>query len=337
MEPAEGIYGPGDSVAVDIKIDVDDNCVNTIEALVQFPSETILVEDFLVGESILNIWVDRPAGDEFTVINRQGEMHFSGGIPGGYCGRIPGDPGVSNIVARVIFRVPSFTVVDEKLDKVKIGFGEGTRVLRNDGLGTADILKTAGAVFAISESPISPEEIWQEKIKLDELPPEPFTIELHSRPDMFSGGYYAIFSTVDKQSGLDRYEILELRPDEELGVTPESAWLDWILGRERPAPVWQVAEMPYLLHDQSLQSIIKIKAIDKAGNERTVEYIPPAPLAQPGAEKISPQRLIVLLLIGAVILISLVLLIMLIKKIFISRASNKREEEKNKNEEEKSL
>lgn len=335
MEPAEGIYGPGDSAAVDIKVEVDNDCINAIEALVRFPSDTILVEDFLVGESILNLWVDRPAGDDFTAINSQGEMHFSGGIPGGYCGRIPGDPGVSNIVGRVIFRVPGFTVVDEKLDKVKIDFGEGTRVLRNDGLGTADILKTTGAIFTISESPINQEDIWQDKIKSDKRPPEPFTIELHSRPDIFSGGYYAIFSTVDKQSGLDRYEILEIRPDEELDITPESTWLDWVLGRERPAPAWLLAEMPYLLHDQSLQSIIKVKAIDKAGNERMVEYIPPAPLEEPVTEKISSERLIVLSLIGGGVLAFIVLLIIFIKKIFTSRASRQREEEENNNNEKK--
>ena len=44
--------------------------------------------------------------------------------------------------------------------------------------------------------------------------------------------------------------------------------------------IWKVGDSPYLLEDQSLKSIIKVRAIDKAGNERIVEIIPeiePAP------------------------------------------------------------
>ena len=37
---------------------------------------------------------------------------------------------------------------------------------------------------------------------------------------------------------------------------------------------WRIAEGPYLLEDQSLESIIKVKAVDKAGNERMAQYLP---------------------------------------------------------------
>ena len=37
---------------------------------------------------------------------------------------------------------------------------------------------------------------------------------------------------------------------------------------------WERAESPYLLKDQSLKSIIKVKAVDKAGNEKIVKVAP---------------------------------------------------------------
>jgi hypothetical protein len=72
---------------------------------------------------------------------------------------------------------------------------------------------------------------------------------------VFGGLYYIVFSTVDKQSGVDHYEVFE-------------------------NGAWEKVVSPYKLPDQSLKSEIKVKAIDKAGNERVGDYagdvIPPS-------------------------------------------------------------
>ena len=80
-------------------------------------------------------------------------------------------------------------------------------------------------------------------------------------------------------------------------------------------PEWKKAAMPYLLEDQNLESTIKVRAIDKAGNERYVEYVPPAEL-QIKAEKTSNNLPYILLFITGilVILILLIFLIIAIKK-----------------------
>jgi hypothetical protein len=65
---------------------------------------------------------------------------------------------------------------------------------------------------------------------------------------VFDGNYYVVFSTVDKQSGLDHYEIFE-------------------------SGAWKAVSSPYKLRNQSLKGGVQIKAIDKAGNERLGDYV----------------------------------------------------------------
>ena len=40
----------------------------------------------------------------------------------------------------------------------------------------------------------------------------------------------------------------------------------------RGAGVWRIAKSPYLIGDGELRGIIKVKAVDKAGNEQIVEF-----------------------------------------------------------------
>lgn len=315
MEPSEGVFGPGDEFAIDIKIDLNTGCVNTIEAEILFPYTRLVANSFMTGESLISIWVDRPSDEELSKSNQTGVIHFSGGIPGGYCGKIPGDPGNSNIIGRIIFKVPGLMIgsSEEESDEINISFGEKTRVLLNDGKGTEDILATREAKIKISDKAVT-ELDWDKLIKRDRIPPEPFIIELLKSQGVYDGKYYIVYTTVDKQTGIDRYEVLEIRPTEALGVKPESAWWKRILKPERLAPDWTVSDMPYVLNDQTLNSIIKVKAIDKAGNERLVEYIPPIEFQKP---KVMPIEKFIYFGFGfgAIVIILIIFIIWLIKKI----------------------
>ncbi|MFQ6084081.1 MAG: cohesin domain-containing protein [Candidatus Aminicenantia bacterium] len=90
---------------------------------------------------------------------------------------------------------------------------------------------------------------------IDTVSPEPFEPEIGQDKAVFGGKYFLSFATVDKMSGIDYYEILETRDKEQ--------------------ETWKIGESPYLLEDQSLQNVIKVKAVDKAGNERMAEIVPP--------------------------------------------------------------
>lgn len=243
LDPVEGEYHQGDTFVVQIKIDVKDECINTIEANLSFPQDILEAVDFSQGDSILTLWVSPP-----SIEQEAGLISFTGGIPGGYCGFLPGDPGESNLLGKLIFSVkPSLT----ESKNAPVRFLNTSQVLLNDGLGTPAKLSTEKAVFAILPG-ISevPKKEWQEELAQDKIPPEVFEIAINQNPSIFDGKYFITFSTVDKQTGVDYYETKEGRGE------------------------WQQAVSPSLLEDQSLKSIIKVRAVDKAGNERMVEYSP---------------------------------------------------------------
>ena len=170
-----------------------------------------------------------------------GSFSFSGGIPGGY-------QGWDGTLGKVIFKA-------KEQGLAKIEFQESSQTLLNDGMGTPAKLEVRGAAFnLLPEAAEGYENQWQQELEKDTIPPEFFEIEISQQSDIFDGKYFIIFSTTDKQTGVSHYENKE---DEEQ---------------------WKVGNSPYPLEDQSLTSIITVRAVDKAGNKRISEigprYIP---------------------------------------------------------------
>ncbi len=269
LEPASGEYQPGDTFVVNVRIDTEGECINAVEADLSFSQDIFKAVDFSRGQSIITLWTKTP-----EIKQELGQISFSGGVPGGYCGRIPGDPETSNLLGKIIFEIPGMMVGGPREGPAEIRFLETSQVLLNDGLGTLARLSTKGTDFKIVPQRTEPiEESWQEEIKNDTFPPEPFEIVVHKDRAIFEGKYFITFLTSDKQTGLDYYEIQE-------GIGN-----------------WKKAESPYLLEDQTLGSIIKVRATDKAGNERIAEYLPEAP------KKFLPYWTIILVLLGAGIIV----------------------------------
>src|SRR4030042_2646026 len=146
--------------------------------------------------------------------------------------------------------LPGTTVKLSEENIAEIQFSDKSQVLLNDGLGTPAKLKTQGSIFEIISKGEPLREEWKKELSGDAVVPEPFTIVIQKDPAVFNGEYFIIFSTTDKQTGIDYYEVKECRDD------------------------WQNAESPYLLENQDLNSIIQVRAVDKAGNERMAEYLP---------------------------------------------------------------
>ncbi len=241
LEPAEGQYYRDDIFIVKIRIDTEGECINTIKADLSFPQDVLEAIDFSQGDSILALWISQPEIDQSA-----GLISFIGGVPGGYCGRIPGDPGPSDLLGKIIFKV-----IGVKENSAEVRFLDNSQVLLNDGLGTEATLNTQRAVLTLLSgiSP-NPKKEWQEELTEDTIPPETFEVEIVRDPGIFEGKYFITFVTVDKQTGLDYFEVKEGEGD------------------------WQRENSPYLLKDQNLQSKILIKATDKAGNKRIIEYTP---------------------------------------------------------------
>ena len=257
LEPVSGQYQSGDTFIVEIRVDAQEECINTISVNLSFPQDILEAKDFSTGNSILTLWVESP-----TIYQESGLISFAGGIPGGYCGRIFGDPGQSNLLGRLVFRA--------REGEAKLEFLNTSQVLLNDGFGTLAKLSTKGAVVTILPEKLElPKDEWLEEIKKDAFLPEPFEIKIQQNPTIFEDKYFITFSTTDKQTGVDYYQVKEGKKD------------------------WKEITSPYLLEDQTLQSIIKVKAVDMAGNERIAEYRPP--------KKAFPFWLIILISFGIVI------------------------------------
>ncbi len=236
IDPAEVSYGPGDTFVATIRVDNQGECINAAEVAITYPKQLIRAADFSRGNSIFSLWVEEPRID-----TELGVVAFSGGIPGGYCGRIPGDPALTNVLGKVVF-----TVLGAE-GEASIRVAPTTRAYLNDGLGTAVPVETSSATVTLLKEAKGGENPWLLEVGDDVIPPDPFVVEVASTRDVFGGRYYIVFSTVDKQSGLDHFEIFERGQ-------------------------WKTITSPYELRDQSLRGI-QVRAIDKAGNERLGDYV----------------------------------------------------------------
>lgn len=251
IDPGEASLYRGDTKTLSVRLDTDeDECINAVDVVLQY-DPGIRVIDVSRGNSILNIWVEDPVIDE-----QNHTVSFVGGIPGGYCGRIPGDPRLTNVLAELVVRSPGFSVGTESNQKASIWINDASQVRIHDQFGTRADLRTTGATITLLPTVAqSPNNDWNQRIEEDTNPPGDFSILLSQDTVAFGGKYYIIFNTQDKQSGVDHYEVIEEPFDE----------FDLFKWGSADAP-WKRVQSPYVLEDQTLNSTIRVRAIDKAGN-----------------------------------------------------------------------
>lgn len=173
--------------------------------------------------------------------NQEGKISFVGGTPDGFQGE-------EALVLKIIF-------LAKNKGEAVLDFQDDTSAFLHDGKGTRISPWLRPLTFNVLERPpeITPKDEWQPLLEADKTPPEPFEINLGKNPSIFDNQYFISFFTTDVESGIDYYEVKEGQRD------------------------FVRAESPYLLKDQSLRSLIKVKAVDKAGNERITELIPSIP------------------------------------------------------------
>ncbi len=292
LDPAEQILYRGDSATFNLRVVTDPGeCINTVDATIHYDAG-IRAVDVGRGSSILNLWVENP-----TINEAERTITFAGGIPGGYCGRIPGDPSFTNVLAELVFRAPGLSIGSGSVEPAgRVWVNEElTQVLLHDGFGTRAPLRTEAARFIVSGSAGSAvDDNWRTLVADDKTPPADFQIELvrDENGQAFGGRYFITFNTSDKQSGIDHYEVME---------EPIADFYLFNWGRA-DAP-WVEATSPYVLKDQKLNSTIRVRAIDKAGNETVAVLIPPEAM-----RLLSTDRLITLSVFGFGALIFLLLL-----------------------------
>lgn len=228
--PAQEIF-VNQQFRADLFLDTEKEDLNAIEGKIAFPADYLEIKEIRDGNSIINFWIERPrAGD--------GEIFFSGIIPGGYQGQ-------KGFLFSVVFQAKA-----SGNDVIEI---RDAKVLLNDGKGTP--AKTIISNFQFSISKEASKFKFQDLSFEDTYPPEEFAPEISQDPNIFDGKYFLVFATQDKGSGIDHYEVCEK-------IKTRCA----------------IAESPYLLKDQGLRSYIYVKAFDKTGNERIAVVFPRYPL-----------------------------------------------------------
>jgi len=259
IDPPAGSFAPGQDFEAVVRLDTQKACINAAQISLRYPNAILQAEDFKQADSIFPLWVDQG-----TIKQNYGTVTFSGGVPGGYCGKIPGDTGETNELGTVIFRVATSAAQAGGLTTADINFLSDTALFLDDGQGTTLTPSTTGAVYQITNHGSVTSSIWKQELANDKTPPEPFMIGIYRDASIFNGKYFITFSTIDKQTGVDHYETLEQDASGN------------IIGTQMPA-AWKTAASPYLLADQTLKSIVMVRAIDKAGNQRTEVLVSQSP------------------------------------------------------------
>jgi len=216
--------GVGDQFSVPIMLSSDGESLNAVSGDIVWNDDTLSAISVLSANSVVSSWIEMPhiSGNSVS---------FSGIMPGGYEAVVDPISQKENpgIIATIIFQVK----------KAGIGNIEFTdaHLLKNDGLGTEESMQNNPLILSFgaqgSGLVVSTN---------DTNPPEAFTPIIINDPDIYNGKSVLIFSTVDKETGIDHYEVKQGNAD------------------------WVRAESPFLLPDQKFHGTIFVKAIDLAGN-----------------------------------------------------------------------
>lgn len=295
IDPNTADLNRGDAITISVRLDTDEaagECVNAIDGVLTY-SESIVPVDVSIGESIFPVWVESP-----TINNENRTITFAGGIPNGYCGRVQGDPNLTNTVVELVFRSPGMQV-GGGTDRIaaSVQFTDQTTAYLNDGLGTKAPLTTFGTTFSLSPD-VGSEIIdtWRDEVQADTVVPEAFSITVERDEKTFGGKAYIVFNTTDKQTGISHYEVIE-----------ENSTESKLFSFGAANTPWEKTRSPYVLKDQTLTSLIRVRAVDKAGNEYIATLLPDASMRS--ASPLGWLSLVAIVAAGVVVLAAALMLV----------------------------
>ena len=248
LKSSQDSYSPNEIFKAEIRLNVvSPENVTALEGNIKYNPQDLKAIEFLKGNSILT-YVEEP-----KINQEEGIVTFSGIIPGGYTGRLLGDPGESNLLGTIVFQTlkttnPQTLIEITKNSKILVNAGEE---LKNNLL-----LKSLNIAINPQEVVFNPLNELEKAKEEDKIPPEEFKPEIVQ----INGQYFLVFNTQDKQSGIDHYEVATLKEN--------------LLGQLILISNFEKGESPSPLNGADLNKVIEIKAIDKAGNERIATLYP---------------------------------------------------------------
>lgn len=257
VDTKDSSLGSGEDFLVQVYLNTGDVSVNAVEGKVLFPKDYFTLKEIREGNSSINFWVEKPES------LKDGEVSFSGITTGGFVGP-------KRLILGLVLRTKKSGDSQINLSNVV--------VLANDGQGTTIATK----IKALSLSTTGEVKDANSVAIVDNEQPEQFNISVGHEDEIFDGKNFLVFSTVDKASGVNHYEVRESY---------------WGLGGD-----YVKSNSPYLIQDQSLKSRLYVKAVDNSGNERIA--------------KLGPQNKLVFLEQFIIIVIILTICFFIYRKIF---------------------
>lgn len=210
----------GDILEVKIFLNTEGKQINAFKAAVKYSSNEFEFKKSSDANSAINFWVEEPG------LVEDGNLVFSGITPGGLNGR------------DIEILTLEFEVIKEGVGSINL---ENVNTLLHDGLGTSVETKTIPLSLNILGQSTFSSAVTR---YIDTEPPEAFTPVIVRDPDVFDGKNFLVFSTEDKGSGVDFYEV-----------------------KEGEFSSYEKATSPYEIKDQTLSKSIFVKAVDFEDNE----------------------------------------------------------------------
>lgn len=236
FDPQETTVGPVTPFLVGITIDAD-RPVNTISMVIDIP-DTMDVLDASDGNSVINMWIERPH------ITDGHQLVFSGIIPGGFEGRRG--------------KLVTLTMRAKKEGTYTISVSPSARMYENTPTASGQTITSAPLELRVVHGKDNiPNPI------PDTVPPESFVPVIIELTGDGSERSAVSFQTQDKGSGIASYAVAE---------STRNISLDSV--RMLSGLSWNESAGPYILADQRLFSYVYVKAVDVAGNVRYAKIEP---------------------------------------------------------------
>lgn len=351
--PQNAEYQESETFIKTFQIDTNDQEVNAIESKINFDQNILEAVDVITGDSVIKLWTKKP-----LISNSEGSIEFGGGVPGGHKGsgvilkiifkaKKTGDFTLNLSEIKVLLNNGEATEdellfldnnykITEKSDSfikiISASHPNQDEWQNNNTLSFHwDLVDKTQYSYILSRDPLAepdkipnspegklvwmgdmsykglsddiyyfhlkqklPNKEWSPKITMramiDITNPEEFALQAID----IEGEKYLIFSTTDATSGIDHYEISESSTE------------------------WKIIKSPYLIADQNSKSSLKIKAVDKAGNERFSEII------LSSNPKLFTKQLVFVMLLFVIIIIIIIITNPLASKLFLRKNKNKK-------------
>ena len=256
----------GDQFQSNLFINTASEDVNAIQGKIIVPAGLLKIKEIKIGNSIVNLWVPQSPSFKKIVTNLDAntqELSFAGVVPGGYTSS-------KGLILSLVLQAEKEGSAEVTISDVK--------VLLNDGKGTQTTTRVSKLQLNISKQ-TKPEVTKVVEKQVADIP-EVFVPKISADPSIFKGKWFLVFSTQDKVSGIDHYEVQEGNGS------------------------YVVAVSPYLLEDQNLDKTINIKAVNTANGVRivTLPATRPIPWYKNYSKLIYGLIAIVIILLLAIIL-----------------------------------